>query len=187
MSEILTKMLVVDLETTGLEARLHGIVQIGAVWLTGGQGEFFLECRAWPGAQIDPGAFKVNGLSPERCEDASLMSEAEAVTKFLQWIGPQPVLLAGLNPSFDRAFLHAAMRRAATGDKLSKSQLFPHRTLDLHSLAVRYALQRQEPVPSRGFYTNEIYALLGMAPEPEPHVALVGAQMEAEAIRRLLA
>ena len=180
------KILVVDLETTGLESTKHSIVEFGAVWLTGEEGEFHMDCRIWRGAHLDPRALGVNGLSPDRCQNPALPDESDAILEFLQWLGPQPVMLAGLNPSFDRNFLHAAMRRASNGAMVASGDLFPHRTLDLHTLAVSYAIAKGDPIPSRGFYTDEIYAILDLPPEPKPHRALVGARREAEALRILL-
>lgn len=180
------KIIVVDLETTTLDANKGSILQFGAVWLSGGEGEFEMDCRMWDGAVIDPKSLEINGLSQERCCNPALPTEGEVIAEFLRWLGPQPVMLAGINPSFDRAFLHAAMRRAAGGRNVHKTELFPHRQLDLHSLTVSYAIAKGEPVPSRGFYTDEIYAVLDLDPEPKPHVAIVGARKEAEALRILL-
>lgn len=178
------RILVVDLETTGLDARKHSILQIGAVWLTGGEGEFSLNCRRAADTLIDPKAMEINGLSPERADDPSLPEEGEAVKQFLTWLGPLPCILAGLNPSFDRAFLQEAQyRKTFTSQAVRR---FPHRVLDLHSLAVSYALAKGDPIPSRGYYTDEIYAVLGLPPEPKPHVTITGARREAEALRMLM-
>jgi DNA polymerase III epsilon subunit-like protein len=182
------RILVVDVETTGLQAREHSLLEIAAVWLTGGGGAasvgevFHRECRIWPGAAIDPEALRINGASYERCRDPKLPSEGEVVLEFLQWVGDEPVLLAGLNPSLDRAFIRSAYWRR-TGRTL---ETFSFRNLDLHSLVVSYALARGEPVPSRGFQTDEIYAVLGLPAEPKPHIAINGARKEAEALRMLL-
>lgn len=185
------RILVVDLETTGLNARVHSIHQIGAVWLTGGVGEFSMDCRIWPGAAIDPEALSISGRTLEQITDPSLPLEGDAVKALLDWAdvecgpgGKLLMLLAGLNPSFDRAFLHEAQLRPSSPKVMARR--FPHRVLDLHSLAISYAIGRGEPVPSRGYSTDEIYSVLDMQPEPRPHVAIVGARMEAEALRVLL-
>lgn len=178
------RILVVDLETAGLDARKHSILQIGAVWLTGGEGEFSMDCRRAEGTLIDTRALEVNGITPERADDPALPDEGTAVQRFLAWLGPLPCLLAGLNPSFDRAFLQEAQYRKTFPAQTVRR--FPHRVLDLHSLAVTYALAKGDPVPSRGYYTDEIYAVLDLPPEPRPHQALTGARREAEALRILM-
>lgn len=176
------RILVVDLETTGLHSQSHSILQIGAVWLTGGVGEFSMDCRMWPGAKWTEGAYQVNGITQERAEDPSLPTEGEAVLAFYEWIGIEPIMLAGLNPSFDRGFVHEALRRAG----LKGVSPFPHRVVDLHTLTISYALVKDDLIPSRGLHTDEIYAVLGLPPEKRPHQALEGARREAEALRMLL-
>lgn len=182
-------ILVVDLETTGTDARKNSIIQFGAVWISGAAGEIELDCRIWDGAEIVQKALERNGCSEARCRNPALMTEAEALDQFFTWCfmftgsDDQPFMLAGLNPSFDRAFLMKAWIRAG-----HRSEDFPirHRTLDLHTLAVSYAFACDCIVPSRGLYTDEIYGVLDMPPEPKPHRAIVGARMEAQAMRRLL-
>lgn len=183
-------ILVVDLETTDLNAKTGSILQFGAVWISGGEGEVELDCRIWDGARIDPEALRVNGCSDSRCRNPALMTESEAVLQFFQWIflttrdALQPFMLAGLNPSFDRAFLMQAWLRAG---RTMKSFPIKHRTIDLHTLAVAYALGSDCMIPSHGLYTDEIYAVLDMPPEPKPHTAITGARMEADALHKLLA
>ncbi len=183
-------ILVVDLETTDLNAKTGSIIQFGAVWLSGGEGEVEMDCRIWDGAHIDPESLQKNGCSDSRCRNPSLMKEGEALIQFFQWIflttggWDQPFMLAGLNPSFDRAFLMQAWIRAG---RSIKSFPIKHRTIDLHTLAVCYAMAADSIIPSRGLYTDEIYAVLDMPPEPKPHTAITGARMEADALHKLLA
>lgn len=175
-------ILVVDLETTGLNSEKNSILQIGAVWLSGRKGEFFLDCRVWPGATVEPEALRINGMSYERCTDTTLPSEQKALTAFLEWVGPGPVMLAGLNPTHDRAFLRAAYRRAY-GAPLN---VFPHRCLDLHSVVVAHELREMTAIPSQGLGTDMLYQMLEMPPEPRPHHALNGARWEAAAFELAL-
>ncbi|MFK5920918.1 MAG: exonuclease domain-containing protein [Verrucomicrobiota bacterium] len=179
------RILVVDLETTGLDANKHSIVEMGAVWLTGGVGEFQMDCQMWEGAKWDDRAADVHGLSMARCTNPVLPTEGEAILELLNWCEAtqdEPVMLAGLNPSFDRAFVLRACERA--GVKVARA--FRHRVLDLHSLAVAHGLSDVLEIPSRGLYTDEIYALLGLPAEPKPHRALVGARKEAEALSKII-
>lgn len=183
-------ILVVDLETTGTDANKNSILQFGAVWISGSEGEIELDCRIWDGAEIVARALEVNGCSDARCRNPSLMTESEALQQFFTWIfmhtgaSDQPFILAGLNPSFDRSFLLKAWIRAGLSIRAFP---IPHRTIDLHSLTVSYALATDCIIPSRGLYTDEIYAVLDMPPEPKPHTAITGARMEADALHKLLA
>lgn len=174
------RILVVDLETSGLNPEAHSILQFGAEWLMGGHGEFSFECRMWNGAGIDPRALEINGCSISRCNDERLPGEATAIREFVQWVGEDPVIIAGLNPSIDVRFLNAACIRA------NAPRRFTHRVLDLHTLTVSYALAKGELLPSRGLYTDEVYAMLDLPPEPMPHVGIIGARKQAEALRMLL-
>ncbi len=179
------RILVVDLETSSLNARAGGILEIGATWLMGGRDDnFTLRVRLRDGAEWDPESEARHGITLAEASDLSLPTEREAICAFVAWIGNEPVLLAGLNPSFDRAWTHEALRRA--GSLAPLASIFPHRVIDLHTLAISYALAKGTPIPPRGFYTDAIYQVLGMPEEPKPHRAVSGALWEAEALRMLL-
>ena len=47
-------MIVVDVETTGVDARKNSIVSIGAVDFENQKNQFYGECKIWEGAEIDP-------------------------------------------------------------------------------------------------------------------------------------
>jgi hypothetical protein len=177
------RILVVDIETSSLNAEKGSILEIGAAWLLGDEkvDHFHRRCRVWDGAEWDPESEAKHGITLAEASDPSLPTEAQAVNEFVAWIGKLPVLLAGLNPSHDRAFTHAARRRAGQSTKV-----FPHRVVDLHSMAVEYALAKGVAVPDKGFYTDEIYELLGMPAEPKPHRATNGVMWELEALRMLM-
>lgn len=181
------RILVVEVETTSLNAETGSILEIGATWLLGDGGEdqhFFIRCRPWEGSYWDEESERVHGITLAEANDPSRPTEDEAVREFVAWIGQLPVMMAGLNPSHDRAFIHAALRRSP--ETLSTVKIFPHRCIDLHTLAISYAVASAAPLPTRGLYTDEIYELLGMEPEPKPHRANSGALWEAIALRMLM-
>jgi hypothetical protein len=60
------------------------------------------------------------------------------------------------------------------------------RGIDLHSLAVCYALHNQKPVPEVGFYPPDIYQLLDLPPLPCEATPIHAARREAAALRFLL-
>ena len=174
-----SSLVVVDVETTGLDPLLCSLLSIGAVVPATGD-EFYAECRVWAGARIERRALEVNGCTHERCVDPALPSPAEIVRQFITWCHTRGLgVLAGMNPRFDREFL-AAM---APDARLP----FSHRTVDLHTLAYAMAARRGLLVPASGFHTDAIYALLDLPPEPQPHNALTGARREAEALGLLIA
>lgn len=184
----LPPILVVDAETTGEDPERHSIVELAARWLTRHEGCFEMECRMWEGAAYDPAAGAVNGRSEARCSDPILPDEGHLIREFTNFLGvgigdflDGDFLLAGLNPKFDLDFIRAAARRA--GSRLPR---IPHRTIDLHTLAVAAALRNGDSVPARGFYTDAIYELLAMEPEPRPHTAMNGVIWESQALELLL-
>lgn len=184
-------ILVVDLETTSLNEHRGSILQIGAEWLLGAPEanelqEFSADCHARVDAEIEDKALEVNGCSLDRVFDTRLPLEGGAIQALVRFVEEcvgigSPVILAGLNPSFDLRWLRAAYRRAGFS-----TFPFQHRTLDLHSLALDFAIKNGRDIPERGFYTDEIYNLIGLPPEPRPHVAIQGARAEAAALRLLL-
>jgi hypothetical protein len=94
------------------------------------------------------------------------------------------ITIAGQNPSFDRAFISEWMYK--TGLSL---QGIGYRAVDLHTLAYTYYKLNGLPVPLKDnrsdINTDFIYTdVLGMPPEPKPHVSITGARYEAEALTR---
>jgi DNA polymerase III epsilon subunit-like protein len=170
--------IVVDVETTGLDPRKCSLVSIGAKKRSNGD-EFYGECRVWPGAEINESALKVNGFNYQDITGDEKIPEKTLIHQFFEWVGPSAILI-GMNPYFDYSFLSAAALRAGI-EKIP----FNHRTLDMHTLAVSYAVKIGAKVPEKGFYTDAIYKLLNMAPEPQPHNALTGARMEDKAFHKL--
>lgn len=185
-------ILVVDLETTSLDEHRGSILQIGSCWLMGEPDdedlqEFEIDCRAYDGALIEAAALEVNGCSEARVWNPTLPTESEAIELFIAWLCKccgvgSVIILAGLNPSFDLRWLNAARKRAGESGKSP----FPHRTIDLHALAVAYAIAAEKEIPAKGFVTDDIYRLLDLPPEPRPHLAIQGARAESEALRILL-
>lgn len=176
---------VVDVETTALDPAKGSLVSIGAVHPLTGE-TFYCQCWVREGALIESDALAVN--MADWLEDRTQPSEAEAVTKFVRWAEKRGVrLIGGKNPSFDVRWLEAAWKRAQTEKQEAGKFPLTHRTLDLHSLALAWAMMhRPEALLAEGFKTDDLYPLLGLPKEPRPHHALTGAKVEAEAFRVLL-
>lgn len=186
-------VMLTDEETTGLNKDesgrshdRHGIVQIGAVDIPTGQ-SFYGRCRLREGAEVDPSALAVNGLTMEEITDPSLPTEAELLAEFSSWsrmvAGSDPRLLGGINPRFDLDFLAACMRHANMDLKQTP---FARRTISVEELVVAEAYRRSLPIPGKGFDTDKNYIVLGLPVEPRPHNAYVGALYSARAIDELM-
>lgn len=156
-------MIVVDVETSGLDPRKHGILSIGAVY---GRSLFYHEAALLETQEVDHTALSVNGVAAPY--DGPPIRKA--MKSFYTWVGEVPKedrVMAGHNPFFDAAFLKAA----------DSQWPFHFRMIDLHSLAY---MKFKESLS-----LNQILERLGLPPEPNPHHALVGAMLEKCAFTRL--
>lgn len=199
--DVLTRVVVVDLETSGLIPGTHAILEIGAVTLKPDSNPcytFHRDVRREWWQEWDPKAAEVHGLAKETAMNhRDRVTDSVAVEDFLDWLDDVVVagiegraVLAGMNPRFDREFLAQVAGRLDLGARFDG--LVSHRTIDLHTLAVSAFWRNLDYEPAlfpRGLdsiNTDVIYGLLGMGPEPKPHRALEGARREAAAIRSLL-
>ncbi len=107
------KVLYVDVETTGLEAGKHGIIQLAALMEIGGEVVDSFEMKFQPhnGAEIDLEALKVNGTDPVELKSRTTSSDAyrefvrfldKHISKFDRADKAYP---AGYNVPFDLEFL----------------------------------------------------------------------------------
>lgn len=180
-------MIVVDVETTGLDPERHAIVAIGAVNFHSPDQTFYAECQPWDGAEIEDKALEVNGFTREQLADPDRLHWSDAIEQFNEWAirSWADRVLANHNVAFDVGFLQAAYRR-----RLLRWP-FGYKTVDLHAVAYLARLgDLRNPPPMKRDGTSAldldgILTWLGMEPEPRPHNALMGARCAAECLRRL--
>lgn len=179
-------MIIVDVETAGINAEQSCILSIGALEFSNPNNQFYGECRIWDDTEeITEEALKINGFSKEQIRDKSKKSPKELLEAFLAWMETcEEKTMAGENPFFDRSFLKA------TAEREEIKVIFPYRTVDLHSLCYSNHLRRGIPIPLKNKRTDlslkKIFPYVGLPEEPMPHNALTGAKMEAEAFSRLI-
>lgn len=178
-------MIVVDVETTGLNPRRHSIVSIGAVDFSNPKNQFYQECRIFEGAEITPEALQINGFTEEQVKDMTKPPLEAVMRKFAEWLKNTPdKTIAGENPTFDGDFMLSSARRYGIELGIGK------RVVDLHSLSYSYHLKKGLVLPMRegrsDLNLDKTLVLIGLPPEPKPHNALRGAKMEAEAFSRLI-
>jgi DNA polymerase III epsilon subunit-like protein len=179
-------MIVVDVETTGLDPKTCSIVSIGALDFQEPENRFYGECRIFDGAEVQSQSLLVGGFSRDSIVDPKKPSLEELMKQFLVWtdnIGDR--MLAGHNPAFDRDFLEWSARR------YHLSWPFAHRTIDLHSLCYYQILRRGIPPPSHNnrstLNLDAVAEYVGIPRRIEgaPHNALTDALITAEALWRL--
>lgn len=180
-------MIVIDVEASGVNYGKHSMVSLGALDFEHPENRFYMECRVWPGAHIDPDALAVNGFTEAEITDPEKVLEGELVRQFLEWsqhMGDRT--LAGQNVSFDRDFVKAACEREGIAWD------FAYRTIDTHSLAWMHMVNQglTPPVDAEhrrsALNLDAVMNYCGIPDEPEPHNALTGALSHAEVISRLL-
>lgn len=182
------RMISLDVESSGLDPRACSILSLGAIDTDEPTNQFYDECRAWDGAQINDEALKVCGFSREEIGPQSgKKSEAELIQAFVAWAIDRPKnrTLLAQNVPFDLGFVQEACKRARIESP------FAHRALDLHTLCwMHMTMKGKEPpmdVERRRTAINltAVLAYCGLPKEPEPHNALTGALCHAEAFARM--
>ncbi len=178
-------MIVVDVETTGLNPEKHSIVSIGALDFLNPKNQFYQECRIWEGAEISQEALQINGFSEKQIKDKNKQSLQETIKNFAEWLkNIDDKTIAGENPSFDRDFLISSATRYKIDLGIGK------RIVDLHSISYSYHLKKGFHIPLKDkksdLNLDKTLAFVGLPIEPKPHNALNGAKMEAEALSRII-
>jgi DNA polymerase-3 subunit epsilon len=168
-------MIIVDIETTGVDPIKNSIISIGAVDYNNGE-EFYIECHVPYDATIEKQALAINGWTIEQCWDTTKPTAIAAYKQFSAWATTNnriPLLAGQQVGSFDAKFLQVMHDRCG----LNKWP-FGHRTVDLHSVA--YAKLK------KSLSLDGILIELGLQPEAKPHNALTGARLERDAFKLLL-
>jgi len=186
-------MIVIDIETTGLNPKKNSIISIGAVDFENSGNLFYQECQVSPGAEIDDGALEVNGFTREQLRDPSRPFLSKTLESFIDWTKEcEERTLAGHNLAvFDVPFLKEAMRTYSIG-----KWPFGNRSVDSHSLCYAHyiSLGTKPPVAidnegnskhRSGITLDVALNYVGIPEEPKPHNALTGAKSAAEVIHRL--
>lgn len=178
-------MIVVDVESSGVDPHKNSLLSIGALDLSNPTNQFYEECCVWDGAHIEDEALAINGFTREKATAATAQSEGDLIRHFLEWAKTIPErTIAGHNVSFDRDFMKAAAARNHI------DWPFAQRTIDLHTLAYLDLLRAGKDIPLKndhsGLSLDLILAALGLPPEPKPHVGINGAKREAECFARIL-
>lgn len=174
------RIVVIDVETTGLDPTHHEILEIGAVREDGATFEQMVQIRHPERIQFE--AAKINQCHlwhPDCFEEIpvnSVLPYADrAIDMLLDWLDSYDPTsrwtVIGRNPRFDLGFLFAH----GPENHRAQRRLYKY-GLDLHDL-VNWSLCFQGHDPLR-LSKDEKYSVLGYAREPIPHRALQGAQME---------
>lgn len=177
-------MIVIDLETSGVNPEKNSILSLGAVDFENPENRIYIECRPRDGSDWDDVAEKVHGISESEATRKEL-SEKELVRKFMEWALPiKNKTLAGQCTHFDWNFLQAAFMR------YKLAWIFGHRLIDLHSIAYGLFMQAGHKIPLRDGISDIsldiILVHLGIPGREGFHNALHDALLEAECFSRIM-
>lgn len=178
-------MIVVDIETTGLDALKHSILEIGALDFYNPSNQFYQKCRIFEGAEIDKNALEVNGYNDIQLYDLNKQNLKDLLLNFIEWIKPiENKTLAGQNVDFDINFLNESLK------KCNIDWVLGRRKIDLHTLVYCDHLKKGINPSLKNNTSNlngdKIMQYVGLPPEPKPHSGINGAIYEAEAFSRLI-
>jgi DNA polymerase-3 subunit epsilon len=148
------KIFFYDLETTGLNPRMHGIHQIsGAIRIDGKVEEFFdFRMRPYEGCLVDPIALSHSGLTPkdiEVYEDPKTVFPRflKLLKKYVDNFDKQDKFIMGgfNNAAFDNEFMREMFLRA--GDKYFGSWFWAD-SLDCRVLAMQHLKRIRHRMPN---------------------------------------
>lgn len=176
VSNHLPHLIVVDVETSGLDPATHDVIEVAAIDLTTGEELYFVPTPTRPGWRQDahPAAMKVNryferGIFTDVVDIETTRARWEALGTMLDGH-----ILAGVNPWFDARFIDRAMAHWTVECRRS------YRLRDLATYAAG-VLGRD---PAEPISSAEIFDELGVTNE-EAHSALGDARATAQAFQML--
>lgn len=176
---ILPDLVVMDLETTGLDLLRHEILEIGALRVTPHlatvKAEFSQKILPQHIDTADPVALKTNGYTPVRWKEAQPAKRVlELFVRF-----SNGAMLAGFNVAIDWAFLHTAFDREDIVD-LNAGLPFDYHLFDVFS--VSYEAIRKDPKLA-SWNLRSLCDLYGVSRPPDPHQALEDAKATLELLK----
>jgi DNA polymerase-3 subunit epsilon len=150
------KLLHLDTETGGLDAKVNPLLQVSGIIEIDGEEKstFDLRLRPHPSSVVSPEALKINKLDPERLHDPDRLSNEEAYKRlksiFLTYIDrydkKDKFYLCGQNVHFDYGFLLELWMR--NGDPYLGSFVHYHK-IDLIALTASLRLAGKLPTGDR--------------------------------------
>lgn len=179
-------MIIVDIETTGLDPKKHGIIDIAAMDFNNPKNFFSMQCKLKEGKEIDSYALKINGYTEQDIRNENLPTTKEVIEKFLEWASQiEDITIAGQNVDFDIDFLKENCKEE------NIKWVLGHRKVDQHSIAYVLATKLGMKIPlndkrSSNFNSDVIMEFVGIPPEVRPHKAINGVTWEAEAFSRMI-
>lgn len=190
-------MIVLDIETSGVDLLRCGIWQIGALDLENPENQFLEEARIDDEDIVTESSMKVTGKTEQEMRDSNKQSQRELLKRLFEWCKKTKIKnFICQNPQFDIGFLRIKV------SKYGLEMPFHYRCFDLHSLtALKYKQINGEILiinDRSGLDLSKIIEFCGLenprrevegdtvVKEGEPHNALVDAKLTAECFSRIM-
>jgi DNA polymerase III epsilon subunit-like protein len=165
-------MIIVDVETSGLDENKNSILSVGAIEWGNPGNEFYMECKPWEGAEVHDKALEVNGFTRDYLDDLTF-TPGEICLTFGNWARDiEDHTFTGYNIHFDYKFLQAQFKRS------NIKWPFGFRWVDAHSIAYWSLDPELRPVyyGNSSLSLDKALELFFLEPEEKPHNALTGAR-----------
>jgi len=179
-------MVILDIETSGLDPEIHGLLSIGAIDFLHPSESFYGECHIREGERIDPEALSLNGFTGDEAKDKTKQGTRDLLIAFNEWLESRSIkMIGGLHiAAFDVPFINKKALQCGVRMRLHK------RSIDLHSIAYAKMQELRKVVPLTDGWsvmdTDFIHPFCGLPKEPQPQHALNGAKWESESLNRLI-
>ncbi|HRY60539.1 MAG TPA: 3'-5' exonuclease [Patescibacteria group bacterium] len=186
-------MIVVDIETSGVDYNKCGIIQIGAIDIKNPGNTFLQDAKLGDEYTIvnsdnmldSKSVTDLLGIGEEQMKNKNAQSEKELLEHFFQWVSEiEEKDLICQNPQFDYAFMKTK------ADKYGLSLPFSYRCMDLYTVAhLKYFDLKKDFLFKNGhsdFGLSKTLELCGMIDNRKEHNALEDAKLEAECFSRLV-
>ncbi|UZE93837.1 MAG: 3'-5' exonuclease [Candidatus Pacearchaeota archaeon] len=194
-------MIVLDIETSGVDFLKCGIWQIGAVDLKNPKNQFLEESRIDNEDIVTEGSMKVTGKTEEEMRDENKQIQKELLERFFDWCKKAKIKnFICQNPQFDTTFLKLK------ASKYGLEYPFHHRAFDTHSIASlkykqvkgKFLIEESNGQFCSGLTFTKIIEFCGVedkrrlmkdgeiVKEGSPHNALTDAKLTAECFSRIV-
>jgi len=171
-------MIVVDIESSGLDSGKCGIWQIGAIELENQKNYFLEEGRIDDEDEVTEGALKVTGKIEKELRDKKKQSQKQLILNYLKWVAPiKEKLFMGQNVGWDISFIQNKCLRYDIMDKFREAQ--SQRSFDLHTLAQdRYRqINGFYFLDEKGKSKMNLSAILELCGLPDDRINMTGSEV----------
>ncbi len=178
-------MIILDIETSGLDPQENGIWQIGAIELENPKNQFLEEAKIDNKDLTQPGALEITNKTEEQLRDSNTQSQTQLLINFFEWVNKINIKMSICqNPAFDLSFIKIKAK------KYNLTYPFHHRSLDLHSVAQTIQFKTKQKFKildnKSDMGLSNILEFVGMSDNRNAHNALEDAKLTAECFSRLI-